>query len=635
MLEAGKRTDTVATHFNYLKIKPALRLLSLFTPQLLVPPHETMWDDEDNNPYGSFHRRDSEASDIHSPPFHRPATPPSADSSPDTAHPFAARPASLSDEDLTDTQSHQPASAVHKDGTYTSRIEQILYDHPDRDIQIIHAGKNTEGGGGFIAYTIRTGDIDVRRRYSEFASLRSLLVALHPTCIVPPIPEKHSIVDYAARPTRAKEDAGIIDLRRRMLATFLNRCRRMPVIRNDGVWWRFLDPNVSWAEVLNTPPASTIPKNPLKSPPLDPANPTPAHAWLPVPSQTAKLRATDDDPLTALDLRTKELEVLLSGPLEKAAARLLRHAYAWGDDLMDLGARYNAFSLSESLPAVAEAIEKTGQACDFTYIQSRDLAGSVGAGFADPMREGAQLAGVVRAVLRFRALKRVQEDLTREELERKKNVLEGLERSEGEARRIERYMESSGIVAPGSTRVERPTSSSSSTGAGMKEEDNNSVDSDFPPSASTSQTPSASQGAAATPETPPTTPHRRVVSSGASNVATKLLTRLSPAAFFTSAVDADPERARRDALGKTQEGLAQLEQALEVVTRDVKEMEGAVDGEIRRWRQGWESDLIGYMLNYAKCHLEWSRRSLEEWGKAKEEIGKIEDEALQRGQLTQ
>lgn len=26
-----------------------------------------MWDDEDNNPYGSFHRRDSETSDIQSP----------------------------------------------------------------------------------------------------------------------------------------------------------------------------------------------------------------------------------------------------------------------------------------------------------------------------------------------------------------------------------------------------------------------------------------------------------------------------------------------------------------------------------------------------------------------------------------
>jgi hypothetical protein len=54
------------------------------------------------------------------------------------------------------------------------------------------------------------------------------------------------MADYAAKPTKAKEDAGIIDLRKRMLGVFLNRCRRMKEVREDGVWWRFLDPNVSW-----------------------------------------------------------------------------------------------------------------------------------------------------------------------------------------------------------------------------------------------------------------------------------------------------------------------------------------------------------------------------------------------------
>lgn len=86
----------------------------------------------------------------------------------------------------------------------------------------------------------------MRRRYSEFASLRQALVNLHPTLIIPPIPEKHSISDYATKPTKAKEDVGIIELRQRMLATFLNRCRRMKEVREDGVWWRFLDPNASW-----------------------------------------------------------------------------------------------------------------------------------------------------------------------------------------------------------------------------------------------------------------------------------------------------------------------------------------------------------------------------------------------------
>jgi hypothetical protein len=92
-------------------------------------------------------------------------------------------------------------------------------------------------------------DLQVRRRYSEFASLRQTLVNLHPTLIVPPIPEKHSMADYAAKPTKAKEDAGIIELRKRMLAVFLNRCRRMPHVLGDGVFWKFLDPNVSWVSV--------------------------------------------------------------------------------------------------------------------------------------------------------------------------------------------------------------------------------------------------------------------------------------------------------------------------------------------------------------------------------------------------
>lgn len=86
----------------------------------------------------------------------------------------------------------------------------------------------------------------MRRRYSEFASLRDALTRLHPTLIIPPIPEKHTMADYAANPTSAKQDQQIIDLRKRMLAVFLNRCRRMEQVRTDGVWWRFLDPNSSW-----------------------------------------------------------------------------------------------------------------------------------------------------------------------------------------------------------------------------------------------------------------------------------------------------------------------------------------------------------------------------------------------------
>lgn len=90
----------------------------------------------------------------------------------------------------------------------------------------------------------------MKRRYSEFASLRATLVNLHPTLIIPPIPEKHTMADYAAKPTKAKEDAGIIELRKRMLAVFLNRCRKMKDVLDDGVYWRFLDPYTSWVSFM-------------------------------------------------------------------------------------------------------------------------------------------------------------------------------------------------------------------------------------------------------------------------------------------------------------------------------------------------------------------------------------------------
>nr|POF17145.1 sorting nexin-41 [Quercus suber] len=629
-----------------------------------------MWDDEDNNPYGSFHRRDSEASEAQSPDYAHPSTPPSGRSSP--LHPpgNTTRSTDLSDEELDDDRP-KDQKVQPKEGGYDSRIEQILYEHPELEIQIVYAGKNTEGGGGFITYTIRTGEIEVRRRYSEFASLRQTLTNLHPTLIIPPIPEKHSIADYAAKPTKAKEDVGIIELRQRMLATFLNRCRRMKEVRDDGVWWRFLDPNVSWNEVLHSYPAANIPKNNLKAPPLDPANPTPGHSHLPVPSQNAKLRSSsstsfsgtpssppassiapsaaahttpqiqyirfpsstqdlsesDLDPyFSSFESSSKDLETLLTGSMEKVNQRLLRHMYSLGDDLMDLGARYNAFSLSEQSQSVAHAIEKAGQACDFTYIQSRDLSSGLSAGFAEPMRESAQFAGVVRSVLKYRVLKRVQEEMTRDELEKKKNSLEQLERSEMEAKRIEQYMTSSGMYnsSPG---PRRSASNSSNRERTTREEDNTSVDSDFPPGQANHQVPTASQGApqqksyVSPPSSPPNGSHKR----GTSGVANKLFGRLSG---FTHAIqgatDQDPERARRDQLGKTKESLSQLEQALEVAQKDVKDASAGVLQDLKRFQRQKEEDLRTYMLNFAKCHIAWSMRSLDEWEKAKEEIDKIE-----------
>lgn len=425
------------------------------------------------------------------------------------------------------------------------------------------------------------------------------------------------MADYAAKPTRAKEDTSIIDLRKRMLAVFLNRCRRMRQVREDGVWWRFLDPNVSWvseavlhatklllthvqSEVLHSHPASSVPKNNLKAPPLDPANPTAAHGWLPVPSASAKLKSAGGSGASASDhegaappsppgtqvigrfpptsrklsekeldpyfanfeASTRELELLLQGNIEKVNRRTLSHLSSLSSDLMELGARYNGFSLSEQSPTVAAAIERVGQAADTSYIETEELSNSLGANFAEPMRESAQFASVVRSVLRYRVLKRVQEDMTRDELAKKRMLLDSLEKSEQEAKRIEQYLNSRS--PPPGTGPQRSLSTSSATSAPSGQEgdalpggteDTASIDSDFPPTHG--EAPSSAPPSQAVPQhtqVPKSSAHRK--SSSGTFVANKLFGRISHAVH--GFVDADPERSRRDQMGKTKESLVQV-----------------------------------------------------------------------------
>jgi hypothetical protein len=128
------------------------------------------------------------------------------------------------------------------------RMDQIpQYLEAGGSISIIDAGKNNEGSGGsFVSYTIRTGELEVRRRYNEFESLRTSLAKLYPCLIVPPIPEKQSITDYSAGAAKAREDIATIEHRKRMLEQFLRRTAIHQSLKLEKIFHRFLDPNVSW-----------------------------------------------------------------------------------------------------------------------------------------------------------------------------------------------------------------------------------------------------------------------------------------------------------------------------------------------------------------------------------------------------
>eukprot|EP00833_Pecoramyces_ruminatium_P015728 jgi/Orpsp1_1/1189760/evm.model.d7180000074236.1 len=133
-------------------------------------------------------------------------------------------------------------------------------------ITITDAIKITDmSGSSFIVYVIRTSEpeknstlLEVRRRYSEFASLRNLLHQYYPSLIIPPIPEKHSIAEYAMKQGKAKDNPKIIEKRKRMLQVFLNRLGKHPVFASLHIFHVFLEPG-NWLEYEHKMTKVTIP----------------------------------------------------------------------------------------------------------------------------------------------------------------------------------------------------------------------------------------------------------------------------------------------------------------------------------------------------------------------------------------
>lgn len=399
-------------------------------------------------------------------------------------------------------------------------------------------------------------------------------------------------------------------------------------------------------EVLRAPPVSNIPKQILKAPPLDTANPTQAHSYLPVPSSSAKLKSggttsssgtptapsnfaaqpstaahttpgpqifgrfppesknlseEELDPyFVSFETSSKELENLLQGSMEKVNKRTLSHLSALGEDLAELGAKFNQFSLSEQSQSLAGAIEKTGQAVDSTYIATAELSHSLSASFAEPMRESAQFAGVVRSVLRYRVMKRIQEEMTKDELQRKRALLESLEHSEAEAKRLEQHLSGTGYSQPARNRSVSNSSQRSSGHDRRAEEDTASIDSDFPPTHS--EVPSSSQGSPESSAISPTGAHKK--SPSGNFVTNKLFGPITHA--FRGMADVDPERTRRDQIGKTRESLHQLEQAVVVAEKDTKDASSGVLKDLHRFQNEKENDLRRYMVSTTPVPLSLS-----------------------------
>jgi hypothetical protein len=296
------------------------------------------------------------------------------------------------------------------------------------------------------------------------------------------------------------------------------------------------------------------------------------------PPLTQALSERELDPyFVNFEASSGELEALMQGSMEKVNKRTISHLGAFAEDMGDLGGKLNAFSLSEQSPTVAAAVEKIGQATDSTYIATMDLSTSLSSSFSEPMRESAQFAGIVRKVLRYRILKRVQGEMAKDELEQKKSRLEQLEKSEAEAQRLEHHLQQSGFGPSGDAPRRSTSSTRNERHEAERQDDTDSIDSDFPPG----HTP----GDSALPKK----------NGGGNFITNKLFGSVTHA--IKGVVDVDPERTRRDQIGRTKESVSQLEQALHVSEKDVRDASMGVLKSLRSFQHEKEDDLRKYMVS--------------------------------------
>lgn len=498
-------------------------------------------------------------------------------------------------------------------------------------LAILSAQKTSDNGGSsYVAYTIRLGQNETKRRYSEFESLRKSLCRLHPTLIIPPIPEKHSIADYATMQNRTKDDLITIEKRKRMLQSFLNRLARHPILSSDHVFHRFLEPDTQWSEVLHSAPLIHLPKNPLTASPGTATNPASNASSTPplaVPSSSQTLK-NPDPRFVECEAFTNRFATHMSGPMDKSQKKLIRKLADLANDYAELGALYNGFSLNES-GNLAAAIEKVGQAIDSSYMSTGSAVTSLEADVGEPLQEYEMFGTAIKSVLKYRHLKHVQVEQTAETLEHKRVTLEGLERAESEARRIEESLKratggaaSAAAPAPVAEPIVPPTEQESETQDGE----------------SRTSTPTAGQVGPSQPASGTASPAagRHTYGAGGGRAGTsspslpgnlrrgsgsKLLNALSHT--IHGMMDVDPEATRRSNIGKTKDAITLLEEQLEKCSDDLTQISASIQDDLNRFQKRKVCDVRDILLAFARIHVKLAQKNMASWEEAQLEVDKI------------
>lgn len=260
--------------------------------------------------------------------------------------------------------------------------------------------------------------IIVKRRYSEFKSLRDNMVKLFPTLVIPPIPEKHTLLTYLINAIDSARETSVIELRKRYFRNFLQDVifDSNVKLRNCPLLHKFLDPNYEscWESAINEPPVSLIPSNLLLANPNDTTDQNGLYLLLPSvtgfdtdsPDNLSGLKKLNDDihklhaDIQIYDLKENNRHEIAENDsvfsdipidlinfeinfhqnikvlhdIQKLNTRSVKNFKTLISSLIELGGNLNNFSLqihdasTKRNKSLSSVVEKFGSAVDSTFL---------------------------------------------------------------------------------------------------------------------------------------------------------------------------------------------------------------------------------------------------------------------------
>ncbi|KAI9320733.1 hypothetical protein BX666DRAFT_2024362 [Dichotomocladium elegans] len=465
-------------------------------------------------------------------------------------------------------------------------LDRALLQNGDT-ITIAGAQKQLIDKTTFVVYTISFQDNQVKRRYSDFDSLRNALTRLYPYVLVPPIPEKHTLSAFANYThTHMKDEQAIIDKRKRLLQNFLVRLALHPRLSREHVFHRFLDNTVTWSEVqLPTGTNEKLPNN-----------------------AAMQVLKEPDLRFTEIESAAEKHAEFANNQLDRSQRRVLRRLEDLSSDFGELAASYHMLSRNE-VNQVALAMENIGLAANATCGKTQQMIRGLEIDFAEHMQTYAQGTLAAKQVLRYRRAKHAQLELIGVSLEDKKAMLHMLLQTEDKALRLEAAMneqEPSGTLLASQTAEEED---------GI---DTRSVEDGF----STVDLPKEAPSKVPTLEYPSSVTASALRASRDRYKKWSSPRKLLNAMSYTiqGIIDVDPEATRRNQIDKLKEDLERSKVRVEKELEDVSEN---VQRELDMFQKQRLGDLRAMMIAFAKIHVQYCEENMASWQKARKMVDEI------------